>query len=140
MNDQLDVFETTIQKTNQILKSIEEGLSWEGRRHQSYQLLRAVLHALRDRLPIHDVTALGAQLPMLVRGFYFEGWDPSETPTKMNREEFIDRILGEIAFPLEGDVENLIREVMSAIRLAVDPQELEKIRHLLPENFGDLFA
>lgn len=74
-------FDTTIQKTNELLKEIETAFSWpENRRNQSYAALRAVLHALRDRLPVEETVQLGTQLPMLIRGMYYEGWDPSKVP------------------------------------------------------------
>jgi uncharacterized protein (DUF2267 family) len=41
--------------------------------------LRATLHALRDRLIIDEVAQLSAQLPMLIRGLYYKGWDPTKT-------------------------------------------------------------
>jgi uncharacterized protein (DUF2267 family) len=51
-----------------------------------------VLHALRDRLTVNEAAQFGAQLPMLVRGIYYEGWDPTRLPVKMNREEFLQRV------------------------------------------------
>jgi uncharacterized protein (DUF2267 family) len=37
-----------------------------------------MLHALRDRLPPEIAVHLSAQLPMLVRGIYYEGWKADE--------------------------------------------------------------
>ena len=86
-------FKTTEAKTNRVLREIEEAYGWpKERRNQSYAALRAVLHALRDRLPVDEASQLGAQLPMLVRGIYYSGWDPSKVPVKMSRDEFMQRI------------------------------------------------
>ena len=54
---------------------------------------RAVLHALRDRIgPIHTAQ-LGAQLPMLVRGLYYEGWRANAAPThERHREAFLAHV------------------------------------------------
>ncbi len=46
----------------------------------------------RDRLPVDLTAHFGAQLPMLVSGLYYEGWDPSKVPIKMARQEFLDPI------------------------------------------------
>ena len=48
----LDVFDETVHKTNTWLKEIAKALGLE--RHGAYQVLRAVLHALRDRLTIDE--------------------------------------------------------------------------------------
>src|SRR5690606_30087969 len=58
----------------------------------AYHALRGVLGALRDRLPIEEVHHLAAQLPVLVRGLYFEGYDPTGKPEKLDREAFLARV------------------------------------------------
>jgi len=56
----------------------------------AYHALRAVLHILRDRLPLPDAVGLGAQLPLLIRGIYYEGWSPHATPPRARHvEEFL---------------------------------------------------
>ena len=72
----LEVFDSTIQKTNSWLNDVEKdgGLP---NRHAAYQVLRATLHALRDRLIVDEVAEFAAQLPMLIRGLYYESWDPA---------------------------------------------------------------
>src|SRR6266851_4782007 len=67
----LEVFDTTVQKTNIWLKDIMQALGWEDR-HKAYVALRITLHALRDRLTPEEASQLGAQLPMLIRGLYYE--------------------------------------------------------------------
>jgi len=82
-------FDSTIQTTNVWLNDLADRLGWQDKQ-RAYHALTAVLHALRDRLPVDQAVALGAQLPMLVRGFYYEGWHPADKPIKeRKKEEFL---------------------------------------------------
>src|SRR5690606_20300263 len=88
----LDVFDRTVHATNVWLKEVMEELQWDNR-HRAYEALRGTLHTLRDQLTVEEATDLGAQLPMLIRGLYYEGWNPSKTPTKERRkEEFLHHV------------------------------------------------
>jgi uncharacterized protein (DUF2267 family) len=66
----LDVFDTTVHKTNSWLKEIMDELGIDNR-HQAYQALRGTLQTLRDRPPVEEATHLDAQLPMLISGIYY---------------------------------------------------------------------
>lgn len=90
----LEAFDATIQKTNVWLKDIMDELDWDDR-HRAYLALRSVLHSLRDRLTVEEATELGAQLPMLIRGSYFEGWKPAGKPIKYDREGFLAQVRGQ---------------------------------------------
>lgn len=133
-----DVFERALQKTNQILNTIEDEYGWQNHRNQSYQALRSVLHAVRDRLPVEVAVGFGAQLPTIIRGFYYEGWDISKAPQKMNREEFVNRVRQELLFSFDDTTENLIKIVMLILRDHIDPAEIEKIKNTLPEDVRTL--
>src|SRR5258706_13987050 len=82
------IFDTTIRKTADWLRQIMQALGWENEQ-RAYLALRAVLHTLRDRLPIAEAAHLGAQLPMLIRGFYYDGWKPASKPLKLHLDEFL---------------------------------------------------
>lgn len=137
-NVNLEEFENTIQKTNQLLKEIEIAFRWENRGNQAYAALRSVLHALRDRLPVEEAVQLGAQLPMLVRGMYYEGWNPSQVPIKMNKEEFLQRVREQFPFSVESGIEDVIRVVLTALRKYVSFGEAEDIVSILPKDIAGL--
>jgi uncharacterized protein (DUF2267 family) len=128
-------FSTTVDKTNRILKEVEQAYGWpQERRNQSYAALRAVLHALRDRLTIDESAQLAAQLPMLIRGLYYDGWNPSRVPQKMGREEFLVRVRKEFPYDVKGGMEQLIQTVLHCLRHHVTEGEWEDIKASLPKE------
>ncbi|MDX1661838.1 MAG: DUF2267 domain-containing protein [Gemmatimonadota bacterium] len=135
----LDVFESTIHKTNQWLSDLMEELHTEDRKY-AYRVLRATLHALRDRLIPDEAVDLGAQLPLLVRGIYYEGWTPNATPTDDDLEAFYDR-LGERMSDQPGvpDPERWTRAVFAVMAEHVDGGEIENVREMLPSGFESLW-
>jgi uncharacterized protein (DUF2267 family) len=128
-------FNTTVDKTNHVLKQIEQAYGWpKERRNQSYDALRGVLHALRDRLTVDEAAQLAAQLPMLIRGIFYESWDPSRVPQKMTREEFLARVRREFPFEVPGGVEPLVQTVFQSLREHITDGEWEDIKASMPKH------
>jgi uncharacterized protein (DUF2267 family) len=135
----LDVFERTLHKTNIWLKQIMQVLPTDDK-HAAYVALRATLHALRDRITVEEVAQLGAQLPMLVRGFYYEGWDPTGKPLKIrHREEFLARIAQELRDGGHVEPERVASAVFSVLAARVAEGEIEDVKHILPADIRDLW-
>lgn len=141
MNDTgFEEFDNTIQRTNEVLKEIEAAFGWEKRRNQSYAALRAVLHALRNRLTVQETVQLGAQLPMLIRGMYYEGWNPAKVPEKLNKEEFLQEIRQEFPFSIEGNIEGVIGVVLTALSKHISFGEAEDIVSVLPKDIAKVIG
>lgn len=122
----------TVQETNSWLKAVAEQLHFEDR-HQAYNALRAVLHALRDRLPPETAVHLGAQLPMLVRGVYYEGWRMAGKPTKdRSAQEFADHVLEELPPQFPMDPLTVTCGVFEILWERLDPDEFAKLMDHLP--------
>jgi uncharacterized protein (DUF2267 family) len=135
----LDVFDTTVQKTNRWLNELMQVLGWQ-QKQKAYLALRAVLHALRDRLTVEEVAQLGAQLPMLIRGFYYEGWDPTGKPSKIRqREQFLSRIGQQFKGDNSVDPEHVARAVFTVLAKRVSEGEIEDVKQVLPEEIRDLW-
>lgn len=103
--------------------------------HEAYRALRAFLHTLRDRLPVGEAAQLSAQLPLLIRGIYYEGWQPSRTPLHYrDPREFLDRLADEAK--LHGDTEASFAAAAVARVVArhVSRGEIEDIAAILPEG------
>jgi uncharacterized protein (DUF2267 family) len=128
----------TIQETNVWLKGIEEELGLDNRQ-QAYNALRAVLHTLRDRLPPEVAIKLGAQLPILVRGIYYEGWHAAGTPTRERHiPEFIEHVASELPPQFAAVPLSVTRGVFEILREKLDPDEFNKVMNHLPASLRDL--
>src|SRR5215218_6366148 len=93
----LDVFEKTLQTTNIWLDEIMAELGQD--RQIAWHILGAVLHSLRDRLPLGLAAHLGAQLPLLVRGLYYDQCHPAGQPERLRS---LDEFLGRVGEGLRG--------------------------------------
>jgi uncharacterized protein (DUF2267 family) len=128
-------FATTVDKTNHVLALIEEAYGWpKERRNQSYAALRSVLHTLRDRLTVDQSAQFAAQLPMLIRGMYYEGWEPSRVPEKMSGDEFLHRVREGFAYSVAGGIDPLVKTVLHALRHHVSESEWAKITASMPND------
>jgi len=128
----------TVQETNVWLKALAEQLHFDDR-HHAYNALRAVLHALRDRLPPEIAVHLGAQLPMLVRGIYYEGWHMAGNPTKdRSAQEFADHVLKGLPPQFPTDPLTVTRAVFEILWEKLDPGEFVKLMDHLPTSLRTL--
>lgn len=135
----LEVFDSTLQKTNTWLRQIMDELATEDR-HFAYSALRVTLHALRDRLGVDEAAHLGAQLPMLVRGLYYEGWHPAGKPHKADLGEFLMNIRNHVGRGLgDPDPRRVARAVFQVMALHVTPGELDDVKHCLPADLRELW-
>jgi uncharacterized protein (DUF2267 family) len=134
----LEVFDDTVHKTNVWLKEIMEALGCD--RHRAYQALRGVLHCLRDRLIVEEAAQLADQLPMLVRGIYYESWRPAATPRKVrSREEFLEQLASHLPGPQPLDPETTALAVFQVLNRHVTPGEIEDVVSELPKEIRTLW-
>jgi len=132
-------FDSTVHTTNLWLNEIMDRMHWDNRQH-AYQALRSVLHALRDRLPVNHAAALGAQLPMLVRGIYYEGWIPSRTPVKERKKaDFVYHIRQSFLDSPRIDEEEVTRAVLHVLSQHVSKGEVENVKLTLPHEIRELW-
>jgi uncharacterized protein (DUF2267 family) len=135
------VLDSTVQKTHEWLRDIKEGLGLDDDQ-AAYAALRATLHGLRDLLGTDQVAQFGAQLPMLVRGIYYEGWNPASTlRAGRHRHEFLEAIRHELRDHIElHDAERVARIVFDVVTARVTPGEVEKIMRSLPREVRALWS
>lgn len=138
----LDVFDATLNTTHVWLNDLMQELGTDDR-HQAYVALRAVLHALRDRLTVDEAAQLGAQLPMLIRGFYYEGWDPSDKPLKERRKGLFLAHVRDVLSRSGGagrlDPLQATRAVFAVLARRVSAGEIEDVKGMLPAEVRALW-
>ncbi|MFC3502356.1 DUF2267 domain-containing protein [Micromonospora krabiensis] len=133
----ISAFESSLDKTNLILKDIESAYGWpKAQRNQSYAALRTVLHLLRDRLPVQESVEFAQQLPILVRGIYFDGWRPSDVPVKLNREDFLYEVRQGFPYDVEGGPERITQVVLDTLRKHVTQGEWQEVKDTMPRDLA----
>ena len=138
-NSHISVFDSTLHKTHHWLEEIMVEMGWQDQQ-KAYVALRATLHALRDRLPPKNAINLSAQLPMLVRGFYFENWHIEDKPLKYrHKDEFIQLISKEAPAVDKDEIERVVTAVFHRLGVELSPGEAEKVRKMLPEELRELW-
>lgn len=122
------------------LERLEDALGWQDR-HKTMALLRGTLHAIRDFLTPDEAADLAAQLPVLMRGIFYEGWVPSRTPARFRTvDDFLERAMDRMSEdpPLEPDV--AISAVFDLLRQQVSPGEYAQMAGSLRKPLRDLWT
>ena len=130
----LETLDHTLQLTHLWINELNERLGWNNQR-RAYRLLRTVLHAVRDWLPLNEAVDLGAQLPELLRGAYYEGWRPAATPVKpRSRSDFRARIDHEFKRDPLIATDEAVAAVFALLSDKVTAGEIDNVRQALPAD------
>ena len=133
METGIAALDTSIHKTHVWLKELMWELEWTSRA-RAWSGLRAVLHALRDRLTFEEAFDLAAELPMVVRGMYAEGWDRRPRPMRLrSKEDFLTLVAENLVRAPDVDPEPLTRAVFGLLARHVDRGEIGQVRSMLPD-------
>jgi uncharacterized protein (DUF2267 family) len=139
----------TTHDPNIIGRSVEAARRWYddlatelGRDDRQYaaRALRAVLHALRDRLSVGEGAQLAAQLPTLIRGIYYEQWKPGAVPHLAHDvDEFLEHVAREGRMAGETEASHAVAAVACLLRHHVSQGELDDVLAVLPAKLRPLF-
>lgn len=127
-----------VQQIQEWLKELRDnaGLSDEA---EALSVLRNVLHQLRDRLTPDEAIELGSQLPVIVRGLYYEGWRPSRTPQKVRtKQAFLDEVTTKM-LPRRLPPESVVKDVFALVAHHCDPGEVGDVIAQLPSEIKALW-
>lgn len=129
----LEIFDKTIQTTNIWLNDIMSEMGPD--RQVAWKVLSTVLHKLRDRLPLGLAAHLGSQLPLMIRGVYYDQFEPAKLPTECDsREEFVAEVAEWLRDTRPVDPDAAVRVVFATLSRHVSDGQLAKVREALPKS------
>jgi uncharacterized protein (DUF2267 family) len=135
----LEVIDHTVQLTHEWINELRERLDWTSSR-DTLRLLRATLAQIRDHLGHNEVAQLSAQLPLLIRGMFFEGWQPAHTPVHdRTLDHFIAAIAGQVGDILDWRGPDDIETVLMMLGTKISQGEIDDIKAGLPAAIRDLW-
>lgn len=132
----VDSPDASIGKASAWLMDIDAGFG-SSDRHLAYRVLRAWLHCLRDRLSVEVAAHFAAQLPELLRGVFFDGWNPSRVPQKYDRVAYTARFAHEARIR-DAEVAKAAGIVTAVARRRMSPGVVAQAFGLLPADLRDL--
>ena len=128
-----------VQSLHEWLKELGKIVDWDDEQ-RSYWLLRVTLQTLRDWLDVNEASQLGAQLPILIRGIYYEGWRPARTPvTARGKQDFLAHI--EEAFKADpiNNTGDAVTCVFKLLNRRISKGEIQQVRMRLPGALRELW-
>jgi uncharacterized protein (DUF2267 family) len=138
MSAERTVFDHVVHTANTWLNDVATALDTDDIRF-THRALRAWLHVLRDRLTVDSAAKFGAQLPELLRGIYYEGWDPSKTPIKYGFDNYVLRFAQEARIATK-DVRSVISATTRALADHLSPGQLTEALAQLPADVRTLIT
>jgi uncharacterized protein (DUF2267 family) len=129
-------YEHAVQRANVWVADVTSALGSQDRQY-GQRVVRAWLHTLRDRLTIEAAVKLAQQLPELLRGIYYDGWEPHLVPVKYNTAEFVYRFSAE-AFVPSSEVPGIAATVTRVFSDRMSPGQLAETLAELPNNLRAL--
>jgi len=133
-------FENYQTEANVWLKKVAERAGIPDR-DRAGRIFRAVLHALRDRLPADEAAHLASQLPIIWKGVYFDGYVPHREPVRIRHEQdwlqFIcskDSHAQAKDFPTLDDAKLAFEGVMQALQELLSPGQYAQVEKALHKD------
>jgi len=138
-------FEKYVEDGNRFLKQLAKGLDTPNDKDHAARVCVAVLHAIRDRITPEESVHLIAQLPMMLKAVYVDGWDMSrERADAKTLAAFLEEVrehAPRTAARDFGDDEQAgenVRAFFSVLKQYVNQGEIEDLCAQLPQGVREL--
>ena len=134
----LEVFDRTLETSHIWLNEICKELGPD--KQVAWKVLSTVLHKLRDRLTINLAAHLGAQLPLLIRGVYYDQFEPGKMPSECrSRDEFIAEVSEWLSDTRPVDPDLAVRTVFQVMSRHISEGQVNKVRDALPKSLRQMW-
>ena len=141
MLHEIKTFKKTLDHTEVFIKKMMETKKFRNPNH-AFMVLRATMKALRDRIGPGEALHLGGQLPALLRGYYFEGFDLRNlTGPKLKSkgtEEFFLQVKDYLGAYDFMDLETVVPTALNVLLDGIDQGESDQVVHQLPKDLQEL--
>lgn len=135
----LEVIDHTVQLTHEWINELRDRLDWTSSR-DALRLMRVTLAQVRDHIGHDELAQLSAQMPLLVRGMFFEGWSPSHTPIKdRSAETFVAAISDQVSEVQEWRGPEDITAVFQTLNARISEGEIADVKANLPKHIRALW-
>jgi uncharacterized protein (DUF2267 family) len=137
-------FEENKRDAIELLNTVAKELNTDDN-NKAGRIFRAVLHAIRDRLPVNDAVHFSAALPIIWKGIYFDQYDPTIVPiTIRSREDWINYIRSKNAFAANNDFQqdneiiDAFKGVFAALQKRMPEGQLQQVKDALSQEIQAL--
>lgn len=135
----LEVIDHTVQLTHEWINELRERLDWSSSK-DALRLLRVTLVQIRNHLNPEEMAQLSAQMPLLIRGMFFEGWQPAHTPVRERKaDQFIAAIEAQVAEVLDWRGTQDIISVFLTLNNRISEGEIRDVKACLPQQIRDIW-
>jgi uncharacterized protein (DUF2267 family) len=95
---------------------------------------------LRDSLKVNEAVDLGAQLPGLLRGAYYEQWRPATTPIRnRNVDQFLVRVNESFKRDPLADPAGAVMAVFELLTEKITEGEISDVKRCLPKEIRNIW-
>lgn len=137
MKKWMSVLEPSLQHSLEWLKEIQQELGWTDKQ-KVYVGTRAVLQVLRDRLTIEEASQLGAGMPLIIKGMFYEGFSPGKKHDRVRTQaEFYSRIQHVVP---QLPAEELTAGVLVVLGRRIANGEIDDMLATLPKHLREMMT
>lgn len=138
-------FEEYAPEANKFVKEVAAELQNVEDTNQAYRIMRSVLHTVREVLSPEESLHLIAQLPLLIKGVYVDGWHVPAKKKLRSMNEFLAR-LREQNVPSAGRdfgnddlAKHQVKVVLNVLKRHVTTGEIQHMMDQFPMELAGLW-